>query len=137
MAAHIDMDTDHRHQREDLAHGTFKTYVLGFVLSLALSAVAFLFLQEHMWTGHRVFTHEFLYGEIIVLATAQLIVQLYFFLHLGKGTSARMNAVILAFAFTVLVILVGGTLWIMSNLRHDNMPQMFEDGIVAPQMQMN
>jgi hypothetical protein len=46
------------------------------------------------------------------------------------------------FALTIIGILVGGTLWIMSNLAHLHMPlptttDLYDHGVVAPQNELH
>jgi cytochrome o ubiquinol oxidase operon protein cyoD len=57
----------------------------------------------------------------MTLAIAQLLVQLFCFLHLGQESKPRWNLVALVFALFIVVVLVGGTLWIMHNLGHGQM----------------
>ena len=51
-------------------------------------------------------------------ALAQLIVQIFFFLHL---TAKRWNLIIFLFTIFVVTIVVGGSLWIMYNLNNNTM----------------
>ena len=55
---------------------------------------------------------------IIFLAVVQLVVQLVFFLHLGRERQPRWNLLAFAFMAIVLLILVLGSLWIMNNLNY-------------------
>lgn len=91
-------------------------YVTGFVLAVVLTLLAYNAVVNHMWTGTT------LVAIIISLAIAQLIVQLVFFLHFGRGKDARWNMATFFFMMIILTILVGGTLWIMDNLNYNMMP---------------
>lgn len=95
-----------------------KSYVVGFILSLFLTLAAAGVLYAHEWSGHTLFTHASMYGYVLVLALVQLAVQLYFFLHVGKPDRSRDQVALIAFTGMVVVILVGGSLWIMYNLSH-------------------
>jgi cytochrome o ubiquinol oxidase operon protein cyoD len=53
---------------------------------------------------------------VMACAIAQLLVQIIFFLHLKSESRPRFNLVVLAFTFIVIVLVVGGSLWIMENL---------------------
>jgi cytochrome o ubiquinol oxidase operon protein cyoD len=57
-----------------------------------------------------------------VLAIAQMLVHLIFFLHISTSPHQRTN--ILAFAVTAMVVsmIVAGSLWIMSHLESNMMP---------------
>ncbi len=92
--------------------GNLRTYVIGFVSSLILTLIAFAFVMNQVMTG---------LGAVLVimgLASLQLIVQLVFFLHLGRGSKPYWNLTAFAFMLVVVVILVFGSLWIMYNLNY-------------------
>ena len=61
-------------------------------------------------------------AAITVLAIGQMLVHLIFFLHISTTPNQRTN--ILAFAVTLLIVvlIVGGSLWIMSHLQSNMMP---------------
>ncbi len=109
----------HLHSTEKhTAHGSVKSCVIGFILSIGLTLLAFYFVSEHIFSGLVLNT------IIILLSIIQVVVQLIFFLHLGEDSKPYWN--ILAFLFMVLVvaIIVPGSLWIMNNLNYRMMPEM-------------
>jgi cytochrome o ubiquinol oxidase operon protein cyoD len=53
---------------------------------------------------------------IAVAAVIQVLVHLRYFLHIDVDTTPRENLLALAFAAILILIMVGGTLWIMFNL---------------------
>jgi len=70
-----------------------------------------------------------------VLALVQLVVQLVLFLHVGQEEKPRFNLLALSFGLITVVILVGGTLWIMQNLMHMQhvaAPNIFEEENITP-----
>lgn len=92
-------------------------YLIGFLLSVALTLAAFLLVQAHVESGHSFFSnHNLLSYSLISLAIIQMVVQLLFFLHVGKESKPKWNLMALVFAVGVVVILVFGSLWIMKNL---------------------
>jgi cytochrome o ubiquinol oxidase operon protein cyoD len=95
---------------------TFYAYSIGFVLSVCLTLIAFVLDHAHEASGHVFPTHTTLLPVLIVLALTQLFVQLFFFLLIGQEQRPRWNLTVLALAALIVVILVGGTLWIMTNL---------------------
>ncbi|MBI5470391.1 cytochrome o ubiquinol oxidase subunit IV [Candidatus Kaiserbacteria bacterium] len=99
------------------AHGTFASYTLGFVISIALTLAAFALVAGHILAGGT------LVFALVGLAVAQLFVQLLFFLRLGKGTKPYWDLSVLYFALLIVIILAAGSLWIMQNLNY-NMMQM-------------
>lgn len=96
----------------DVAHGTLRTYVSGFVLSISLTLAAYFMVVHHVlstWT---------LAIVIAVLALIQFMVQLVFFLHLGQDAKPRFKLGVFLFMLLVVLIVVGGSLWIMHNLNY-------------------
>lgn len=91
---------------------TLRPYLIGFVLSIVLTLAAF-------WLVGQGFSKEVTIALLITLAVAQLWVQLICFLHLGAEQRPRWHAITLAFAAFVVLVLVGGSLWIMSHLEHN------------------
>jgi cytochrome o ubiquinol oxidase subunit 3 len=57
-----------------------------------------------------------LFGAFALLALLQLCVQMYFLFYLEKNSTWKVMSLI--FTLIVVVILIGGTLWIISNLAH-------------------
>jgi cytochrome o ubiquinol oxidase operon protein cyoD len=103
-----------------MAQGTLRTYVSGFVLSVGLTVIVYAFVQAHL--AHHSFSADKVIGGILALAVVQLLVQLIFFLHLGRESRPRWNLAVLLFAFMIIGIIVGGSLWIMSNLNANMSP---------------
>jgi len=57
---------------------------------------------------------------LAVLAIAQIGVHLVFFLHITTGPDNTNNVLALAFGVLIVILVVAGSLWIMTNL-NDNM----------------
>jgi cytochrome o ubiquinol oxidase operon protein cyoD len=113
-------------------------YIAGFVLSIILTLIAFGLDQIHVWSDHTFPTHETMVPVLVALAVLQLFVQLILFLHIGKEERPRWNLQALVFAAFVIIVLVGGTLWIMSNLshgQHGSLEQIYEGGEISPYTQ--
>ncbi len=91
-----------------------KSYVGGYILSLALTAVAYALVRQHAYT------RGVLIGLIIGLALVQFGVQLVCFLHLGRG---KWKSLAFWMMVIVVLILVLGSLWIMQNLNVRMTPQ--------------
>lgn len=112
-----------------------KTYIFGFVLSLTLTVAAFAMVAAHVSSGHEFISHEVAAAALSILAVVQLIVQLMLFLHVGEEEKPRFNLMALSFALVTVVILVGGTLWIMQNLmhmQHIDQPNVFDEENIHP-----
>ncbi len=93
-----------------------KHYVIGFISSLVLTLCAYLITYYH--AGNR----GLLLGLLAVLALIQFLVQLFFFLHVGREFSPRFKLMMTTFMILVVIILVGGSLWIMHSLNGRVMP---------------
>jgi cytochrome o ubiquinol oxidase operon protein cyoD len=59
---------------------------------------------------------------LVVLAIAQMGVHLVFFLHITTGPDNTNNVMALAFGVLIVILVIGGSLWIMANLNHNMMP---------------
>lgn len=102
----------------DTRQATAGTYIAGFTLSLGLTLAAFMVVWRQVDSEGQIFSESFLLIWVAALAIVQLITQLVFFLHLGRESKPRWNLSVLAFAALVVVILVFGSLWIMTSLRY-------------------
>lgn len=98
------------------SHGNLAMYIAGYLLSLGLTGTAFWLTHKHLQSHHASPSDGFMLVALAILAITQLFVQLIFFLHLDRESKPRWNSLVLAFAATVVVILVGGSIWIMTNL---------------------
>ena len=103
----------------EAAPGNVFSYVIGFLLSLLLTLAAYILVYRHVHSLHYEYSHAFLRMSIASLAIAQLLVQLIFFLHLGRESKPRWNLLVFGFALSVVVIVVFGSLWIMNNLDYN------------------
>ena len=97
-------------------HGSLQSYLIGYVAAAILTIGAFAAAQSNALTPASVI------AAITVLAIGQMLVHLIFFLHISTTPNQRTN--ILAFAVTMLIVvlIVGGSLWIMSHLQSNMMP---------------
>lgn len=98
-------------QIQEEYHGTLKSYVIGFIASIALTAVSFFLVMTRMFLG------KTLIYTIVGLALAQAVFQLLFFLHLGREAKPRWESVVFYFMLLVLLIIAIGSLWVMFDLK--------------------
>lgn len=109
---------------------TIQKYTTGFISCLLLTLASFAIVDTHLRTHHAYPSHAVLFAGILVLALIQLVVQMIFFLHIGRESKLR-DLVALAFAITTILTIVGGSLWIMANLEHSDAVPF--SGPVSPQ----
>ena len=86
------------------------SYLVGFVLAVVLTAIPFWVVWTHALPPSR--TMMVIAGAAIL----QILVHLRFFLHIDFSSTPRENIVALAFTAVLILIMVGGSLWIMVDL---------------------
>ena len=100
------------------------TYVIGLGFALALTAASFgVLLTDLVWPPA-------VPAALLTLAVAQMGVHLVFFLHITTAPDNANNILALAFGTLIMILVVGGSLWIMTHLNANMMPGM------DPEMQM-
>ncbi|MBH03954.1 MAG: cytochrome o ubiquinol oxidase subunit IV [Xanthomonadales bacterium] len=102
----------HEEHHEDTRLGglNVKTYITGFVLSLILTIIPFGAVGfEWFDTGTTLIV-------VAVAAVVQILVQMFFFLHLDFSAENAWNTGSALFSVLILAVLVGGTLWLMYSL---------------------
>ncbi len=105
----------------DPHHGwnaSLKPQFIGFVASFVL-----------MISSYRIVTHHHLsdglmHATIIGTAIVVAMIQLIFFMHLGLESKPRWNTITFLFTLLVILLIIGGSLWIMHNLNYNLMPGM-------------
>jgi cytochrome o ubiquinol oxidase operon protein cyoD len=91
-------------------------YVVGLGLAILLTATSFFV------AGTDLVWEPSIPVAIVVLAIAQMGVHLVFFLHITTGADNTNNVLALGFGLLIVFLVMGGSLWIMSNLNHNMMP---------------
>ncbi|MEQ9451600.1 MAG: cytochrome o ubiquinol oxidase subunit IV [Pseudomonadales bacterium] len=95
---------------------TLRTYQIGFVSAVLLTVIPFTLVR------YQVLPSGMLLPVIAALAVLQVGVHFRFFLGMRVKSSTIEELVSLAFALTLIVLLVGGSVWIMSDLSGRMMP---------------
>ena len=91
-------------------------YLVGLALATLLTCVSFYIAESTLvWQPS-------IPIALSVLALAQMGVHLVFFLHLTSGSDSVNNVLALAFGLLIVMLLVFGSLWIMTHLDHNVMP---------------
>ena len=107
----------HEHHDDDVGyHATVKGYVIGFLLSVVLTAIPFWLVMAKVLPSTLT--------SIIILAFAalQMIVHIVYFLHLDRRSQGGWNLLALVFTAIVLFILLSGTIWVMLHMNENMMP---------------
>ncbi|HVE44155.1 MAG TPA: cytochrome o ubiquinol oxidase subunit IV [Gammaproteobacteria bacterium] len=92
---------------------TLSAYLIGMILSLLLTGMAFSLLEWKILTGTT------LYYALGVLAVIQFIIQSACFLRLNFTQEGRWHILPFLFTLLIIVILLGGSLWIMYHLNYN------------------
>ncbi|BBH24671.1 cytochrome o ubiquinol oxidase subunit IV [Paenibacillus baekrokdamisoli] len=99
---------DHGHDASHEEHGSLKSYIIGFILSIVLTIIPLLIVfKANMGKTATIIT-------IMLAAVVQLLVQLFFFMHIREGEKPRYNVMTLILGLFIVVVIVGGSMWIMS-----------------------
>ena len=93
------------------------SYLAGFGLAVLLTVISFVVARTTLVWQPSIPT------ALFVLAIAQMGIHLVFFLHITSGPDSTNNVMALAFGVLIVLLLIGGSLWIMGHLNHD-MPGM-------------
>jgi cytochrome o ubiquinol oxidase operon protein cyoD len=91
---------------------TPKSYGIGFGLAVVLTAIPFSLVYFGWLAGTSALV------AIAAAAVVQIVVHLRYFLHLDLTHTPRENLLALCFAALLIVIMIGGSLWIMFDLHH-------------------
>ncbi|MEQ3644228.1 MAG: cytochrome o ubiquinol oxidase subunit IV [Paracoccus sp. (in: a-proteobacteria)] len=114
----------HVHHPDSHDHGTYRSYVIGFILSVVLTAIPFGLvmaggLESRLLTA----------GIVIGAAAIQILVHMVYFLHMNGRSDEGWTMMALIFTVVVVVIILAGSLWVMHNMNANMMPQMNHDGM--------
>lgn len=97
-------------------HGTTVSYVIGFILSLVFTFIPYFMVVNQTVSGNA------LLATILVFAFIQMFIQIFFFLHLGRGPKPFYNVVFFFATFTAILVVVAGSVFIMNNLYNNMAP---------------
>ena len=103
----------------DKLHGwsaSLKPIWIGLILSLVLLLAAYRIVTYYHLTSIGIVYTVFALGII------QALIQLVFFMHLGLEDKPYWHMITFLFTALIVIIVVGGTIWIMSNLNYNLMP---------------
>lgn len=89
-------------------HGSFRSYLIGYVLSIVLTIIPIVVVLNKWLTGGAAI------AVLLLTAVAQFVVQLVFFMHLREEKKPRWNLMALLLGLLILVVIVIGSIWIMT-----------------------
>jgi cytochrome o ubiquinol oxidase operon protein cyoD len=97
-------------------HGSMQSYVIGFLLSLLFTFIPYIMVVNQTFTGTKLLI------TIVGFALVQLIIQVVFFLHIGRGPKPNWNLYFFVSTIGIVVFVVGGSIFIMNNLHYNMSP---------------
>lgn len=92
------------------AIASLRSYISGFILAIILTGISFALVMSGA-----VSRSATLVG-IFAAAVVQILVHLHYFLHLDMSSAARWNLMALLFALLIMIIFIGGSIWIILDL---------------------
>jgi cytochrome o ubiquinol oxidase operon protein cyoD len=116
MSAELHGDPHGGHGGAEIPHASMRDYTIGFALSVALTAIPFALVM----TGALSATLTAVL--VMALAVAQIIVHMVFFLHMTPRAEGGWTMTSLIFTIIVVMIMLAGSLWVMSHLNSNMMP---------------
>jgi cytochrome o ubiquinol oxidase operon protein cyoD len=114
---------DHGHGADhDGAHGSLKSYMTGFLLSVVLTAIPFALVMAHVFTDNRLVV-----AAILGLGLVQIVVHMIYFLHMNTRSEGGWTVMALLFTLVLVVITLSGSIWVMYHLNTNMMPMSVQD----------
>lgn len=98
-------------------HRATTSYIIGYTLSLVCTIIPYYLVVN------KTIPSNTLLAAILGFAATQMFIQIFFFLHLGRGPKPFYNLVFFCTTIGVIIIAVGGSLFIMNNLYHNMSPE--------------
>jgi cytochrome o ubiquinol oxidase operon protein cyoD len=109
------------------AHGTFRSYVTGFVLAVILTAIPFWLVMGNV-LGDTLRTSI----VIMALAAVQIVVHMIYFLHMNTKSEGGWTFLALVFTLTLVVITLVGSIWVMYHMDQNMMPMSPHEALQKP-----
>ena len=107
----------HYHDAHD--HGSLKTYAIGFILSVILTAIPFWLVMN------KTITNTGTMGLVLLaFAAVQVVVHMVYFLHMNSKSEGGWTVMAMIFTVVIIVITLSGSLWVMYHLNTNMMPVM-------------
>ena len=99
---------EHTSNSKSGSHDSPKMYIIGYILSVVLTIIPLVLVLNHGMSALPLII------VILLAATLQIFVQLFFFMHVteGEGPSYHGMALVLGAIFAITII--AGSIWIMS-----------------------
>lgn len=117
MSAAHDTHGHDGHHDEGASHGSLKDYLIGFFLSVVLTAIPFWLVM-----GDVLASKSATAIVIMAFAVVQVLVHMIYFLHMNGRSEGGWNLMALLFTLLLVVIVLAGSMWVMYHLHMNMMP---------------
>jgi len=115
------------HDEQHGLHATLGGYVVGFVLSVLLTAIPFWIVMSKA-----IESSGYTIVAILAFAAVQIVVHMVYFLHMTPKAEGGWSMMALGFTIILVVITLSGSLWVMFHLKSNMMPVTAEQMRKAP-----
>jgi cytochrome o ubiquinol oxidase operon protein cyoD len=106
---------DHGH--DDGPHSTFSGYMIGFFLSIILTAIPFAVVMGDVFENRTTTV-----VVIAFFAVVQIIVHMVYFLHMNGKVEGGWTLMSTIFTIVFVAVTLAGTLWVMYHMNTNMMP---------------
>ncbi|PZU25388.1 MAG: cytochrome o ubiquinol oxidase subunit IV [Shinella sp.] len=120
MSATAENHASHGHDHHDDGghdHGSFKSYLTGFILSVILTAIPFWLVM-----GDVIADKTVLVLAIMGLGVVQIFVHMIYFLHMNGKSEGGWTLMAMLFTVVLVMITLIGSLWVLFHLNTNLMP---------------
>lgn len=126
MSAHPEHSTHdhgghHDHHEMHADHGSVKSYMTGFVLSVILTAIPFWLVMDNVFENSS--TAAFV---LLAIGAVQIIVHMVYFLHMNTKSEGGWSMLAMLFTVMIVGIVLSGSLWVMYHMNHNMMPHLMQ-----------
>lgn len=108
---------EHHHEDEGGYHATVEGYLIGFFLSVLLTAIPFWLVMGNVMASPKVTAFV-----ILGFAAVQMVVHMVYFLHLNTKVEGGWSLLALIFTAALVIIMLAGSIWVMYHLNTNMMP---------------
>lgn len=124
QTSHDNASHAHHHAAEP-DHGSLKGYMIGFVLSIVLTAIPFWLVMGDVFASKTLTA-----VAVMALGAVQIVVHMIYFLHMNTRAEGGWSVMALLFTIVIVGIMLAGSLWVMYHLNTNMMP-------MTPEMMKN
>ena len=103
---------------DEEAHGSRRGYLIGFALSVMLTAIPFWLVMT------RPVGVQAIALIIMGFAAVQMVVHMIYFLHMNRRAEGGWSIMALLFTVVLVLIALSGSLWVMYHMNANMMPAM-------------